>query len=165
MRFDKIIDTYNNIAYFLLQDEEIKKLLYYDSSDALSLRVPSLTIAEWFDKEYISNYLPVDVDTKNIDTNTQIILILDRINFSDLDSICYCNIIVLTDREHVQLSDHKNRLLEIINRIATKLDKHKFQSSGEVEVSGISHCSIGKHRIGYDIRIRFTSQSSRKVEI
>jgi hypothetical protein len=165
MRLDRAINTYNNLLYFLLQNEDLCKLLYYDSYDSLELPTPSLTIDEWFEHKYVFNTFPGDMDIENSEVNSHLILVLDTVIFRDDSTDNYCDLYCITDNEHWNLNNHKHRPLEMMNIVTTLLDKHKSEASGQIRIVTMDFVSAGKFKSGYKLRLSYSDQNIREVEI
>lgn len=74
-------------------------------------------------------------------------------------------IYVSTDEQHLLIDDNQNRLLELLDRVITKLDGFKLSTAGKIEVKSFAHTMLSEFRFAYAVIISFNDQNPRKVEI
>lgn len=134
----------------LLNDETIRKLLFYDTSDALSRIAPAisevsdyvclapLTMSAILDFER-NTYILINLATVNTDTESD-----DSKTLIGLDQIYS-----ITTMKHWTLNNNKTRLIELSNRIIKIIDNVKFAPSGKAYVSSVEYKPIDDQLSGY----------------
>lgn len=142
----------------ILSDVDIRKMLYYDSPDALSREAPSIETVS----SYIFNAPLVESGIEDFGRNTYIMIDLARIDTDTEDEdpskdiIAVFAITPVTTFTNWMLDDNKIRILEMTTRIINKIDNHKFSPSGKAYIPNIERTIISKQLFGYYIRVVIT---------
>jgi hypothetical protein len=148
-RIERTIPELRNL---LLQNEDIRKLLVYDTSDALTLEAPTIETA----KEYISLYPVIEQGIITTDRNTAIALDLTAVDtdFEEGDSAILATIIisVLCTDKVLLLDNNKFRHWEVARLIINDVDEFKGSASGKFTVTGGDRF-INKHYYGVAVKI------------
>lgn len=144
----------------LLNDEVIRKLLFYDTPDALSRTAPTI--------EEVSNYIFVapimESGITDFGRNTYIMIDIPNIDLDDTDGSGLIGMIYITpvtNYEHWMLNDNKMRLFEIAERVLQDIDDRKFSPSGKSTVMSIERVLISKQLYGYAIKVATTDDSGK----
>lgn len=155
------------IVTLLLQNDNIKKLLFWDSADALSLEVPDISIQRYIDDKYIWLYPAVETGIQNFERNTFLIVNLEEINLRSMDANTSASgaIYVTTDAKHSLLDNNQLRLLVLADEVRQSLDNHKLSAAGELQINSIRQQMISEFRSAYRISFSLSDQSTRKAEI
>lgn len=128
--FDKIQSTLFEIKDKIRLNENIRKLVFYDTSNALSLSNP--TNAEVDPKIRVTAVF--DITEPPYDHNTFITIVATKIQ-SDMEEQMFNSIVrinIITQAQLWELQNRKIRPLEIANTIVTILENFKSDS-------GVSH--------------------------
>lgn len=146
----------------LLQDERIRQLLVYDSSDALAREdVPPIETA----KDYISLYPVIEQGIITTDRNSAIALDLTAVDtdFEDGDNAILGTIIVsvLCSDKVLLLDKEKFRHWEIARLIINDLDDMKCSASGKLVVTGADRF-INKHYYGCAVKILVSDDATEQ---
>ena len=148
-RIERTIPELRNL---LLQNEDIRKLLVYDTSDALTLAAPTIETA----KEYISLYPVIEQGIITTDRNTAIALDLTAVDtdFEEGDSAILATIIIsiLCTDKVLLLDNNKFRHWEVARLIINDVDEFKGSASGKFTVTGGDRF-INKHYYGVAVKI------------
>lgn len=152
------------IGQLLATNTEICALLLDDSNTPTS---NSVTFKELLDNKYIVLYPPIDSgEIQDYTRNTFLVILIDNISPSaDENTLVNGTIYISTDEGHLLLSNNRNRLLELADKILQTLDGAKLTAAGEVHINAVSHIMITNFRAGYRISFTFTDQPTRKAEI
>ena len=155
------------VAQILAADEEILKLIYIDTPDALSQPKPEITLNELIAQHYVCVIPPVESGIKDSWRNTFITILLDNVYFNRRDDNTAANLIIYvsTDEAHVLLDDNKMRMLEIVDKVIGLLDNKKISGAGTLSVDSFTHTMLSEFRSAYRISISCNDQNTKKVEI
>jgi len=155
------------IAQILAQDETICKLLVNDSNDPLNEATPSMTLNDLIDQKYICIFPPVENRIEDYGRNTFLSILLEDITFSNEDKVNSASIIIYasTNEDHILLVNNKNRLLEIVDKIAELLDNKKISVAGKLNLRTAVHTMLSEFHSAYRIRFTLSDQSTERVEI
>lgn len=162
--------TMFEIKAALLNNGDIRKLLYYDIPEALEADVtPSINDltkdANNKDLHYITLFPIMEKGIVEYGRNTYIMITLPLIDLdTDEDNNIYPGITVtaITDSEHYMLSNDRLRLLEICNRVIKILDNQKFTVAGKLEVIQLKEIVFNEQIYGYTLKV-FSSDMGKGV--
>nr|DAJ82914.1 MAG TPA: hypothetical protein [Caudoviricetes sp.] len=144
--FERIERTINEVRETLVADNDIRKLVYHDSNNALSMLPPDPAEVQ----KYIVTCPIFDMcETEGYDRNTMIQVELDSTDSEDgyLDGVLRINIV--TNREKWNLVGGKIRPLQIANRVVDLVNGCKFSCSNELIFTNIVPLLINKKITGY----------------
>lgn len=152
--FKNIQKTQYEIKSALLNNADIRKLLYYDQPDALSLEAPTIEQV----KEHITFFPINEMGIQNYDKNTLLSITCARIDTSvneeDNGSLYVGYLITVVTTKNVwELSDYKIRLIELASLIRETLDGKKFSLPLPLEVLIIDDMILDGSRAGYIIKL------------
>lgn len=156
----KVVAAINEVRNRLLQDEKLRLLLVYDTSDALEQEtVPTIEAT----KGYISLLPVIEEGIITIDRNQAIALDLASVDvqFAADDTAIYGTMVisVLCSDKTVLLDNNKFRHWEITRLIINDLDDFKGSASGKLEVIGVDRF-INKHYYGCAIKLLITDDAT-----
>jgi len=128
--FDLIQDTLFEIKRKIIGIEEIRKLVYYDTSDALTLESPTILQAD----NKIQVTAVFDITEPPYEHNTFVTIVASKILSEDeqniFNSIIRVNIITQAQLWEIGSGNNKKiRPVEIANQIVTLLDNYKATAS------------------------------------
>lgn len=146
----------------LLQDESIRKLLVYDSSDAQTQEeVPTIEST----KDFISLFPVIEQGIITTDRNSAIALDLTAVDtdFEDGDNAILGTMVVsvLCTDKVLLLDKDKLRHWEIARLIINDLDDMKCSASGKLVVTGADRF-INKHYYGCAIKILVSDDATEQ---
>lgn len=153
------------IGQILAANKEICALLLDDTNDP---KAADATFNDLLTKNYITIYPPVaDGAIKDYTRNTYLVILIDAINTNANENNLSVSgtIYITTDESHILLTNNRNRLLELADKILQVLDGVKISSAGEIHVTDIMHIMLTNFRAGYRISFTFSDQQARKAEI
>ena len=155
------------IASLLAQDPALVKLVYNDGADALEHDVPSTVDLNYLiQNHYISVFPPVENRIEEYDRNTFLSILLDQIITSTEPNIRGNFIIyVSTTESELLISDNRNRLLEICDRIIHILQNTKLSAVGTINITSISHVMLSEFHTAYRINLNISDQATVKGEM
>lgn len=144
----------------LLDDDKIRQLLYYDTSDALDREVPTknslLVDTEGKDLNYIT-FIPVlEKGIDIFERNTYILVNLSEVDLDTKDdgnNYYTLNVTGITTKETYMLDNSKIRLLQLGNRIIEILDNKKFSVSSKLETIQLQQIIFDNETYGYVVKI------------
>lgn len=148
--FSKLFVEYKTA---LLNDEIIRKLLFYDAPDALERVTPT--------KEQVDGYIflaPVmESGITDFKRNTYIMLDVPNLDTDSTDGdksiMGMIYITPVTTYKYWMLNDNKMRLFEIADRVLKDIDDKKFSPSGKSSVMSIERVLIDKQLYGYAMKV------------
>lgn len=136
----------------LLANANLRKMLFYSSTDALSKNAPSIE-----DVSELITFQPLaESGIKNFGKHTYIVIDIDLIDLEiDDDSSILTNVDIaaITQFDTWLLDDNKIRLLEICNEIITAIDGIKFSSSGAADIWEVRRVTINEQSNSYVCRV------------
>ena len=156
------------IASLLAANENVVRLIYDDSSSALSTPKDfNIGVRDLITSNYIGFYPATESGIKDIERNTFIIINLEDINLQNADNNTSASgaIYITTDRSHCLLDNNKLRLLELSDEIESVLENEKLSSAGKIYLTSINYVVFSDFRSGYRINFRINDQETRKAEL
>lgn len=142
----------NEICLKLSQDQKLIRLLVDDSLKLDSdLDFTSYSLENLLSQHYFCTYPIIETGINESTRNTFLVFKVATVTFSEAGSqtMLNGNIYVTTDINHHLLSNGKDRMLEICERICMDLDTNKFTSASNFEINSISDIIVGNDRAGY----------------
>lgn len=157
--FERIQTTIKAIKRRLLNDEEVRKLLYNSSNNALNLSTPS----EKDVAKYITTYPIYEFENKEDYTQQGMInIFMTDSDPSDEDNsilaVVRINVVYNTDKW--ELVDGSCRPLAIADRIIEIINNAKLTVSNPVEYASIQELIISKKLVGYTLLFNLTDGNS-----
>lgn len=153
------------IVDLLSQDREVLNLLYNDSPDVLEQIEQEVDVKKLFDEEYIQLFSPLATEINHYKTNTTLSVLIDEINFFDVNIGATVRIYVSCSNDLIKLSNNRNRLLSLVDKISTSLQNAKFSCASMVKLDSIDYVIVNENRSGYRINLFINDQQSKQVEI
>jgi hypothetical protein len=146
--FERVRTTIKAMKRQLLKDEELRKLLYNDSNNALELSTPEEKLVA----KYITTYPIYEFENKeDYKQQGMINIFMSDSDPSDEDSsisaMIRVNIVYNTDKW--ELIDGDCRTLALADRVIASLDKKKLTVSNPVEYVSTQELIISKQLVGY----------------
>lgn len=146
----------------ILANETVRKLLYYDTPNALSLVAPDIKNVE----DHISFFPITEIGVSSYDKNTLINITCPTI---DTDTEEHDNlyigyfVTVITRKETSLLDNNKIRLISLITAINKSLDGKKLSFPSKLQSLGIQQVIYDEKTYGYVIKI-FCSDLQKELE-
>lgn len=143
---ERLERTIQEVRATLVADEDIRKLVFHDSNNALSMLPPDINEVQ----EYIVTKPIFDMcETEQYSRNTMVQVELDSVDAKDnyLDGIMRINIVC--NAEKWSLVGGKIRPLQIANRAIDLINNQKFSASNELVFDSFVPLLINKKITGY----------------
>lgn len=143
---ERIERTINEVRATLIADEDIRKLVFHDSNNALSMLPPDTNEV----REYIVTKPIFDLcETEQYSRNTMVQVELDSVDAKEgyLDGIMRINIVC--NAEKWSLVGGKARPLQIAKRAIDLVNGQKFSVSNELVFDSLVPLLINKKITGY----------------
>lgn len=156
---ERIESTINGIKTVLLNDEQIRKLLFNDSNNALELPSPTKQEVE----NYITNYPVFEFENKkDYAQNSMINIFLTNATPDDEYNACdgIIQISVVTNVDKWSLTDGGIRPIKLANRIIKLLDNKKFSISNPIKFDTMDNLILSKQLVGYALLFSLTDGNS-----
>lgn len=145
--------TMYELKTLLLNNENIRKLLVYDQSNALSITAPSIQEAA----QHFSFFPISDMGIKNYDKNTLMSLHCITIRPEEGEDTGGIHLgfglTIVSTRQVWELDDNKIRLLELISLILEELEGKKLSLPTPLEIFKVDDIILDDSRVGYMIKI------------
>ena len=159
--------TLFEIAQTLSQNTYLQQLLIEDNND-IQKGNPTFTIHsinDLMDEQYICLDAHLENGIVNHGRNSFIIIHLDSMSFkqSSNNIPVYGSIYIATDKNHVMLTENRQRLWEMIDEIYKTIDGKKFSAAGILEIKNVSSVIYSEYSFGYRISFEFKEQEQRKA--
>lgn len=137
----------------LLNNENVRKLLFHDSADALNLNAP--TVEEV--KNYVTFFPITQVGIQHFDKNTFMSITCPSID-TDMtaeDKSIYIGyfITLISTKQLWELENNKIRLIELISEIIKTIDNQKFCLPSTLQVLNAVDLVLDETRCGYIVKI------------
>lgn len=154
----------------LLNSPKLRRLVYFDSPDALTkATAPTRVEVEFLEDgttnaEYITLFPFLQTGITEYGRNTYIMISLPSVDLdTSEDGNIYPAIFItaVTNLEHYLLSDSKLRLLQICDEIIKLIDNHKFSFATKAEVIKMEEVLFDNQIYGYMLKV-FCSDITKK---
>lgn len=155
----RIQTTLKAIKRILLEDEQVKKLLYNDSNNALNLPTPDKQVVEKYvttcpvyefdDKEDYTQHGMINCFVVDLDTD-------DEMNI--IGGVLRVNVVYNTDKW--ELVDGNCRVLSICSRIIELLNNKKFTISNPISFDSMVELILSKKLVGYTLLFNIVDGNS-----
>lgn len=128
---------------------EVRKLVYYDTKNALGEKTPSIEDTQ----EHFTVSAVFDITEPPFDKNTIVSIAYKKGNYNDekMMMVGMININVLTKSQLWEIDGNKIRPLEISNHIINKLSNIKLSTSHKLTLVGIDLALLSENTNGYTI--------------
>lgn len=128
---------------------EVRKLVYYDTKNALGEKVPSIADTQ----EHFTVSAVFDITEPPFDKNTIVSIAYKKGNYDDEKVMMtgMININVLTKSQLWEINENKIRPLEIVNYIVDKLSNIKLSTSHKLFLVGIDLALLSENTNGYTV--------------
>ena len=153
--FERINTTIKAIRRQLLNDDELRKLLYNDSNNALDLPTPDIKDVE----KYITTHPIYEFENKEDYTQHGMINVFMANSEPDdeqvsVSAVIRINAVYNTDKW--TLKDGSCRMLKILDRIIALINKKKLSVSNPVEYNNSDELILSKKLTGYALLFYIT---------
>jgi hypothetical protein len=156
----KILKILPEFKTALLADEKLRKMLAYESTDALSKDAPTIASVS----DFIILRPLAESGIRNFGKHTYIIIDIDLIDLDTSDDnaiTASIDIAVISQFDTWVLDEDKVRVLEICNRVVNAIDSKKFTMSGEADVWEIRRVTIDKQSTSYVCRVLVSDDAAK----
>lgn len=147
--FDNVQRAIFEIKSAIKSNEDIRKMLFIDSKNALSQTAPSISEVE----PHIIVAAVFDITEPPFDKNTIMTVVLNKVKY-DSDAVLLNGMIkinVLTRSELWELNDDKIRPLEIANNVVKLLDNRKVSASHKLYFTHMDIAILNENVSGYSV--------------
>ena len=158
---ERVEQTLAGIKNKLLGNEEIRKLLFHDSNNALNMTAPTkqevddyITLKPIFDfenKEGYAHNSVINIYTTQIIPDTEI---------KKISGVIQIN--VVCNEEKWELIESKIRPIQLCNQIIKLINGCKFAASNKLEFDTMTDLIISKTLFGYALLFSLTDGSGEK---
>lgn len=150
----------------LLSNENIRKLLFYNTPDALEKEAPSKE--QLMRENYILTQPMECLQTNSLENNqaTYVAVIIPRIEIesSNTNSSCIVKISTMCSQNIWSLNQNRIRLFQLANEITKELNNNRFGIAGQLEVF-LSELQIyTANYVGYDLVFVTQDETTKTVE-
>lgn len=155
------------VAKLLADDTMIKQLVYIDTNDPFSGDVSNVDMNKMLTEHYISFDPPVENRIEEYQRNTFVSILVDSISlYGSEDNIPSTIVIyVSTNADHLIITNNKNRLLELADRVIQILDGKKLSASGSLYINSLQHVMLSEFHAGYRISCRISDLRHKEGDI
>jgi hypothetical protein len=147
-QLDKVI---MEIKKILLKNENFKKLLKYNTPDALAGAAVNKVDVENFVKTTPALYM---VEEENeIQLNSFAVIYTPTISFSDkLNDITFI-VDIFTRKEILELNNNQIRLHQMLSEAASSLENQRLSFAGRIVLSSATYVVVGNHYVGFQLEV------------
>lgn len=147
-QLDKVI---MEIKKILLKNENFKKLLKYNTPDALAGAAVDKAEVTNFVKTTPALYMVEEED--EIQLNSFAVVYTPTIAFSDkLNDITFI-VDLFTRKEILELNNNQLRLHQMLSEAATSLDNQRLSFAGRIQLSSATYVVVGNRYVGFQLEI------------
>lgn len=155
---NKLDKTIFEMKKMLLKNENIKKLIYYNTPDSLSQSVPTLNQVTDLIKTTPAIYM--EEDENQFDLNTFAVIYVPIIDFStQLNDITFV-IDIFTRKELIDLDNNQMRLHQLVTEIYETLDNKRVSLAGRIQFSNASYVNMGNRYIGFQVEMSIIDEAA-----
>lgn len=147
--FDNVQKAIFEIRSAIKSNEDIRKMLFIDTADALEQEAPTIESIE----PYIVVSAVFDITVPPFDKNTIMTIVLHKALYDSESTLLngMIKINILTQSELWELNNNKIRPLEISNNIIKLLDNRKVSASHKLYFSNIEIAILNENVSGYSV--------------
>ena len=145
----------------LLASEEVRKLLYYDQSDALEKTAPDINLV----KDYIGFFPITDSGISNYEKNSFIAITVPKIDIDmqEKENLYFgFYLTVVSKKDVLELDNNQIRIIRLCNAIIRALDGKKLSFPTPLEVIGMQQIVYDASTFGYVVKV-FAQDMQKKV--
>lgn len=155
---NKLDKTIFEMKKMLLKNENIKKLIYYNTPDSLSQSAPTLNQVTDLIKTTPAIYM--EDDENQFDLNTFAVIYVPIIDFSaQLNDITFV-IDIFTRKELIDLDNNQMRLHQLVTEIYETLDNKRVSLAGRIQFSNASYVNMGNRYIGFQVEMSIIDEAA-----
>jgi hypothetical protein len=151
---DKVIVEIKKI---LLKNENFKKLLKYNTPDALAGAAVNKEDVAAFIKTSPALYM-VEQEL-DLSLNTFSVIYIPTISFSDkLNDVTFI-IDLFTRKEILELDNNQLRLHQMLSEAAKSLDNQRISFAGRLHLTSATYVVVGNHYVGFQLEINVIDEA------
>jgi len=151
---DKVVFEIKTI---LLKNENFKKLLKYNTPDALAGAAVQKSEVVNFVKTSPALYM-VEKDL-DLNLNTFAVIYIPTISFSDnLNDVTYM-VDLFTRKEILELDNNKLRLHQMLSEASISLDNQRISFAGRLHLISATYVVVGNHYVGFQLEINVIDEA------
>ena len=148
---DNIDKVIVEVKRLLTKNEEFRKLLKYNTSDALSKSVPTEEDIDGLIKTDPAIYM--NEDSQKITLTSFSVVYVPVITFDTSMSETTYMVDIFTKKEILSLDNNKLRLHQMLYQVYKSLDRARVSMAGRLQVKNASYVVIGTSYVGYQVEI------------
>lgn len=145
-----------------------KKFCGFLVDDSKSPQSIQMSYEDLLNQHYIVIYPPNDDgEMKEYTRNTYAAILIDTIDMDDIDNNARVtgHIFLTTTRDHIVLSENRNRLLELCDEVVSTLNDVKITSASKIYISSIVFLMMDVEKPCYRISFELSDQQVERAEI
>jgi hypothetical protein len=151
---DKVVFEIKTI---LLKNENFKKLLKYNTPDALAGAAVQKSEVVDFVKTSPALYM-VEEDL-DLSLNTFAVIYIPTISFSDkLNDVTYM-VDLFTRKEILELDNNKLRLHQMLSEASKSLDNQRISFAGRLHLISATYVVVGNRYVGFQLEINVIDEA------
>lgn len=155
---ERVESTIAAIKTKLLDNEDLRKLLFHDSNNALNMLAPTvLELRDYITSKPIFEFENKEEYNKNSVINIYVTEIIPTDESASFTGVLQVNVVCNLDVW--ELVDNKIRPLQISNKIIKMLNNTKFTVSNKLVLSNMTDLIINKKMVGYALLFEITDGS------
>lgn len=157
---ERIESTMAAMRTKLLADEKIKKLLFFDSNNALFCTLPEdINLDKYITLRPVYEF----ENKKEYDQNSMINIYMTQASpYEDVEKVAgVLQVNVICNVDIWELVDNKIRPLQLVDRIVKLVNGHKFTASNKIVLNTISDLIVSKTMVGYALLFEITDGSGK----
>lgn len=151
---DKVIVE---IKKLLLKSENFKKLLKYNTPDALAGAAVDKADVSAFVKTTPSLYMVEE--ELDLSLNTFAVIYVPSISFTNQFSDITIVIDLFTRKEIMELNNNQLRLHQMLSETALALDNQRISFAGRLHLTSAAYVVVGNHYVGFQLEINVIDEA------
>jgi len=145
------------IKKLLLKNDNIKKLLKYNTPDALALTIPSKADVSDFIRTTPAVYMVEDQE--ELQYNSFIVIYTPTLTFShNLNEVTFM-IDIFTRKEIIELNNNQLRLHQMLSEASVSLENQRLSFAGRINLSSATYVVVGNRYVGFQLELNVIDEA------
>lgn len=146
------------IKKMLIKNETVRKLIHFNTPDALSLTAP--TQEQVKDMILTTPAIYMEEDENEFGFNTFMVIYVPIIDFSSqLNDITFV-IDLFTRKELIEIDNNQLRLHQLLAEVYETLDNKRVSLAGRIDFSNASYVNMGNRYIGFQMEMSIIDEAA-----
>lgn len=146
------------IKKMLIKNETVRKLIHFNTPDALSLTAP--TQEQVKDMILTTPAIYMEEDENEFGYNTFMVIYVPIIDFSSqLNDITFV-IDLFTRKELIEIDNNQLRLHQLLAEVYETLDNKRVSLAGRIDFSNASYVNMGNRYIGFQMEMSIIDEAA-----